>query len=173
MLLHFIDLCKFFVAKCFSKRQCGNVHITVSSLKEAYLELNWITDCYHPLDVKPKYIALFDKEPKVNVSLHTEINLFLLLIFFLQKQTNFRILEKIYASNHPNGFYRTTIPFREFTLPENWEYSENLTKILPGKRCFPYWIASIDEDSNIIKTQCLAIQPTWMNDNRYTRKVYF
>lgn len=45
-------------------RKCGRVHLTVSSLQETYLEMNWITDCSHPLDVVPDIIALYEKDPR-------------------------------------------------------------------------------------------------------------
>lgn len=59
---------KSVAVKTSSFRKCGRVHITVSSFKEAYLELNWITDCDHPLDTPPSVIALFDKDPASNVN---------------------------------------------------------------------------------------------------------
>lgn len=77
-------------------------------------------------------------------------------------------VEKIFASDHPNGFYRTLVKFGEPYLPGNWEYSENLTSASSGKHCFPYWAASLSEEGTIIHAQCLGIRPTWMNDNRYT-----
>lgn len=45
-------------------RKCGRVHLTVSSLQETHLEMNWITDCNHPLDVVPDIIALYEKDPR-------------------------------------------------------------------------------------------------------------
>lgn len=39
------------------------MHLTVSSLKDGYLELNWITECSQH-DIKPEFIALYDSNPK-------------------------------------------------------------------------------------------------------------
>lgn len=75
-------------------------------------------------------------------------------------------LESIHASNYPSGFYRTRVTFRAPILPGNWEYSDNLTRTDPGKHCFPYWIVSFKADGSILDSQCFAIQPTWMADNR-------
>lgn len=63
LIIHFL----YFAVRSSSKRKCGKVHITVSSLKEAYLELNWITDCDHPLDVEPTHIALYTADPLTKV----------------------------------------------------------------------------------------------------------
>lgn len=74
------------------------------------------------------------------------------------------------ASDHPSGFFRTKVKFGHPWLPGNWEYHDNLTHVEFGDHCFPYWIASIAENE-ILNCTCLKIQPTWMNDNRYTPKV--
>lgn len=36
----------------------------MSAQKETYLELNWITKCSNPGDIKPDYIALYDSDPR-------------------------------------------------------------------------------------------------------------
>lgn len=66
--------------------KCGEVHITVSSLKDVYLELNWITDCNQRLDTLPSHIALYDVEPenKVNVYVFSKM-------FRMYSICNFRI----------------------------------------------------------------------------------
>lgn len=64
------------------------------------------------------------------------------------------------------GYFKTKIKFGHPYLPGNWEYKPNMTRADPGPHCFPYWIASLKGDG-IIDARCLAIQPTWMNDNRY------
>lgn len=43
--------------------RCGAVHLTVSSLGDTYLELNWVTNCDHPDDIKPEEIGLYDRNP--------------------------------------------------------------------------------------------------------------
>lgn len=45
-------------------RKCGKVHLTVSSLKDTYLEMNWISKCDKARDIKPDYIGLFDYNPR-------------------------------------------------------------------------------------------------------------
>lgn len=59
----------------------------------------------------------------------------------------------------------TKIKFREPWLPGNWEYDKNSIRADEGQHCLPFWIASIKYDV-IIDSRCLAIQPTWMYDNR-------
>lgn len=79
---------------------------------------------------------------------------------------------KIKTSQYPTGYYRTNIKFGQPWLPGNWEYNAHTTRADPGPHCFPYWIASV-KNTDIIDSRCLAIQPTWMNDNRYRTKVLF
>lgn len=67
-----------FSVQSSSKRKCGRVHITISSFKETYLEINWINDCFHPLDIEPTFIVLYDKDPRGRVSVfNTERNFLL------------------------------------------------------------------------------------------------
>ena len=74
----------------------------------------------------------------------------------------------INAKHYPNGYYLTRIPFDSSWLPDQWDNSlhYNYTKPSPGPHCFPYWIASI-RSGRLKYTNCLKIQPTWMNDNKY------
>lgn len=73
----------------------------------------------------------------------------------------------IYTKDHPGGYFRTKVKFGHPYLPGNWEQRPNMTKVDVGPQCFPYWIASIKGNGAMIDVRCLAIQPTWMNDNRY------
>lgn len=36
----------------------------MSAQKETYLELNWVTKCSYPGDIRPDYIALYDSDPR-------------------------------------------------------------------------------------------------------------
>lgn len=129
-----------------SYKKCGRVHITVSSLKETYLELNWITKCDKARDVKPDFIAMYDYNPK-------------------ERHEERPHLVMIRADFYP-GFYKTKIKFREPWLPGNWEYQENVTNADSGEHCFPYWIAALKANNEIIDSACLSIRPTWMSDIR-------
>lgn len=129
--------------------------------------MNWITECGHPLDVKPEIVALYDKNPRDrNVRPFLRLTQRILTLLLLLRQEHVEPRVKLYASDYPTGFYRTKIKFGHPWLPGNWEYHENLTYAYPGHHCFPYWITSI-RDNEIIDSKCLDIQPTWMNDNRY------
>lgn len=126
---------------------CGNVHLTVSSLQDNHLELNWVTkDCN--ATIRPDYIVLSTKNLKER-----------------DEDKFSSALAQIRASDYPAGYYRTKVKFREPWLPGNWEYDANTIKADLGPHCLPYWIASIQYDK-IIDSRCLAIQPTWMYDNR-------
>ncbi|KAJ8982728.1 hypothetical protein NQ317_019519, partial [Molorchus minor] len=128
----------------YSQSDCGKVHITVSSLQDTYLELNWITDC-GTLDIVPDYILLSSK----NIQ---------------ERNEDPNMIVQINFSDYPSGYYKTKVRFGEPWLPGNWEYDENTTRADAGPHCFPYWIASVT-DSLIVDSRCLAIQPTWMSDN--------
>ncbi|KYB29347.1 uncharacterized protein LOC663847 [Tribolium castaneum] len=127
-------------------RRCGHVHLTISASQDTNLELNWITDCTPPDNIRPDYIALYHYNLK-------------------DRSEETPPLVKIRASDHPSGYYKTKIKFGQPWLPGNWEYRDSLTRADQGPHCYPYWIASI-KGNDIIDTRCLGIQPTWMNDNR-------
>ncbi|XP_017772229.1 PREDICTED: PI-PLC X domain-containing protein 1 [Nicrophorus vespilloides] len=124
-------------------RKCGKVHLTISSLKDTYIEMNWITKCDKARDIKPDYIALYDYNPKDR-----------------HEPTPPKI---VLNANDFNGFYRTKIKFGQPWLPGKWEYSENVTRADRGAHCFPFWIASL-KGYDIIDCNCLSIRPTWMHD---------
>ncbi|XP_065170050.1 uncharacterized protein [Atheta coriaria] len=129
-----------------STRKCGKVHLTVSSLKDTYLEMNWISKCDKARDIKPDYIGLFDYNPRDR-----------------NEEAPPKVL--INANYYPEGFYRTKLRFGHPWLPGNWEYQPNMSLVDTGRKCFPYWIAAF-RGSDIIDTNCLSINPTWMNDIR-------
>jgi hypothetical protein len=129
-----------------AQRKCGRVHLTVSASQDTHLELNWITECPHPDNLRPDYIALYNYDLK-------------------DRNEEAPPLLRIRASDYPEGYYKSKIKFGQPWLPGNWEYRETLMRADSGPHCFPYWIASI-RGSDIIDSRCLGIQPTWMNDNR-------
>lgn len=180
--------------------ECGRVHLTVSSLEDTYLELNWITNCGSLGDVIPEYILLSSKnvrERYVSTRIFPSRFPYTWYIFLkgtIQKeniillsqhqstkkwsnqqslyfQEDSNILLRVRFLDHPSGYYKSRIRFGQPWLPGNWEYSENLTRADPGPHCFPYWISSIKGDV-VVDSRCLAIQPTWMSDNRYRTKVF-
>ncbi|KAG5900529.1 hypothetical protein JTB14_022836 [Gonioctena quinquepunctata] len=124
--------------------QCGRVHLTVSTLKDTFLELNWITDCNEG-DIIPEYIVFSSKNLQ-------------------DPDEDHEIIKTIKFSEYPNGLYRTSVKFGQPYLPGGWEYDANSTKADPGRHCFPYWIASV-RGYTTIDSRCLAIEPTWMSDN--------
>ncbi|KAF5301496.1 hypothetical protein FQR65_LT08799 [Abscondita terminalis] len=126
---------------------CGKVHLTVSSLEDTYLELNWVTKCNKPTDLVPDEIALYDRNP-------------------LDRNEEMPPRVSVLARKYPEGYYRTKIKFGSPWLPGNWEYQENMVHAENGQHCFPYWIASLKRDM-IIDVQCLRISPTWMFDNSH------
>nr|XP_023026209.1 uncharacterized protein LOC111514202 [Leptinotarsa decemlineata] len=125
--------------------QCGRVHITVSSLRGTFLEMHWITDCNNGETI-PEYIILSSR----NVQ---------------DRDDDHGILLKIKYSDYPTGVYTTNVNFGHPWLPGGWEYDENSVRADPGPHCFPFWIASV-KGNVTIDSRCLAIQPTWMSDNR-------
>lgn len=54
-------------------------------------------------------------------------------------------------------WFQTMIPF-DYT-----QMSFNVTK---ETKCYAFWASYIDYEGNIVKTQCLKAEPTWMNDMR-------
>lgn len=142
---------------------CGKVHITVSPLQDNYLELNWITRNCNSI-TKPDYIVLSTKNLR-----DRDVSVTILMLSSLkenfQEDTFSSAIAQIRTIDYPNGYYRTKIKFREPWLPGNWEYDRNKVRADEGSHCLPYWIASIKYDM-IIDSRCLAIEPTWMFDNR-------
>lgn len=127
--------------------RCGKVHLTVSSLEDTYLELNWVTKCDPMYDMVPDEIALYDKNP-------------------LDRNEEMPPRVSILARRYPDGYYKTKVKFGSPWLPGNWEYQENMVQAEHGQHCFPYWIASLKRDM-LIDVQCLKINPTWMFDNSH------
>uniref|UniRef100_A0A1Y1M5P8 Phosphatidylinositol-specific phospholipase C X domain-containing protein n=2 Tax=Photinus pyralis TaxID=7054 RepID=A0A1Y1M5P8_PHOPY len=127
--------------------KCGKVHLTVSSLEETYLELNWVTKCDSMYDMVPDEIALYDKNP-------------------LDRNEEMPPRVSVLARRYPEGYYKTKVKFGSPWLPGNWEYQENMIQAEHGQHCFPYWIASLKRDM-LIDVQCLRINPTWMFDNSH------
>ncbi|KAJ8910752.1 hypothetical protein NQ315_017209, partial [Exocentrus adspersus] len=125
--------------------ECGRVHLTVSSLEDTYLELNWVTNCGSLGDAIPDHILLSSKNIR-------------------DRNEDPSILVQVNFTDYPGGYYRTKVKFGEPWLPGNWEYSDNMTAADVGPHCFPYWISSI-KGNQILDSRCLAIQPTWMSDN--------
>ncbi|KAH1022877.1 uncharacterized protein LOC109533236 isoform X2 [Dendroctonus ponderosae] len=125
---------------------CGKVHLTVSPLQDNYLELNWIN--WNCTSFAPDYIVLSTK------NLREE-----------DEDTLSSTLTHIRTGDHPSGYYKTQVKFREPWLPGNWEFDQERLRADEGEHCLPFWIASIKQDV-ILDSRCLAIQPTWMYDNR-------
>lgn len=123
--------------------KCGNVHLTVSA-RDSYLEINWIAECPKPLHpdeiiLSRKNMAGRDEDPE--------------------------ILLRVKPSEYPDGYLKTKVKFGHPFLPGGWDYNDEVGSKAPGPHCFPYWLASFN-NSHIIDTRCLAIQPTWMADNK-------
>ncbi|KAK9874555.1 hypothetical protein WA026_005391 [Henosepilachna vigintioctopunctata] len=122
-----------------------SVYITVSSLKDAFIELNW--DCTrNDRCTQPEFIALYNCD--IRKSSDCEKHLYV----------------KIRAREHPKGYYRTQIKFNLRELPGNWCFSSTYPG-QPGPQNLPYWIASFTENHEILEIQSMRIQPTWMGDN--------
>ncbi|GJQ74573.1 hypothetical protein Trydic_g21434 [Trypoxylus dichotomus] len=138
---YFRDYNEYQKAGIPSLTKCGKVHLTVSSLPDRYIEMNWITKC-DTLDEVPDFISLYSQDPRTPV----------------------KPLEAINA-HHYEGYFRTSIKFGSPWLPGEWDYYDNITNAKPGSHCFPFWIASVKRN-RIIDLNCLKIQPTWMDDNR-------
>lgn len=48
-------------------------------------------------------------------------------------------------------------------IPFDYKESANVTK---ETRCYAFWATYLNSQGNILKTQCLKAEPTWMNDMR-------
>ncbi|XP_060524652.1 uncharacterized protein LOC132701039 [Cylas formicarius] len=136
-------------ARCYQENHrrpdCGNVHLTVSPTRDTNLELNWISDCED--DSAPEFIVFSRKH--------------------LRDTDENSIILKLKAADYPRGYYKTSTSYGHPWLPGNWEYSETTNRKDMGPYCLPYWITSV-RGERIIDENCLAIQPTWMYDNRQT-----
>lgn len=69
---------------------------------------------------------------------------------------NAEVLSQVTPTQRKQWF-QTMIPF-DYT-----ELSYNVTK---ETRCYAFWASYLDSEGNIIKTQCLKAEPTWMNEMR-------
>ncbi|KAK9736613.1 hypothetical protein QE152_g11442 [Popillia japonica] len=124
-----------------SLSKCGKVHLTVSSLKDSFLEMNWLMTCDSSGEA-PDIIALYNQDPRSATKPLHSVN-----------------------AHRYEGYFKTPIKFRFPWLPGEWDYYDNITDVIPGAHCFPYWIASVRRN-RIIDLNCLKVHPTWMDDNR-------
>ncbi|XP_049820992.1 PI-PLC X domain-containing protein 1 isoform X2 [Aethina tumida] len=145
VILHFIYLLTSVESIRSSYRRCGNVHLTVSSDPQSYIEINWITNCEEG-EVRPEYIALYPKN-------------------IVDRDEGVQPLLRLNASMIPGGYFKTRIKFNIPWLPGNWNYNVPFSRPESGPHCYPFWVVSWRGDQ-IIDFRCLGIQPTWMNDNR-------
>lgn len=116
----------------------GCVFITVSSLPERMLELNW--NCHDSIDT----VTLFSKNPAQTEGL--------------------KPLIEVSISNKSEKFHTTDIKFDPEPFPGGWSREDQESKETKSQ-CL-YWITA-SYQGQTVHSNCLNIQPAWMTEHRY------
>lgn len=138
----------------------GCVFITVSSLPERMLELNW--NCHDSIDT----VSLYSKDPARNESKTPDTSSsafsFDMSIFFF-KFSGLKPLAEVSVLEKSVKYHTTDIKFEPEPFPGSWSYEDEGEKEAKGG-CL-YWITASYQGQQV-HSNCLSIQPAWMSEHK-------
>ena len=118
------------------------------NVKESFLEINWGPNC---LNDRPDWIGVFREDPSISYA---------------------RPDDSIHNIRNASGKYLTNVRIGEIQFPGGWNKNDDpktLVSYAKGK-CLQFYVAGY-RDNDMIRMECLKIQPNWMGWSENIGKV--